>query len=228
MIAFFDFAEDTNLENVQTRINDFFTDPVRIGFDVNYRFGEDSVRLPSQESLDNLLIQAFQQPNVQALLFALRGLPQTNPFSTATDASYTSEDGTVFLEAGISGMGVAAIAAGCLLAASAVALYLTNRAKRNGLQFLDGSESDNEAPKIVPVSVDEDTMSDCTSSVAPPTVSSHRHSPTLKKIDEVDEAAFTSIKAGRRKTRGYGMIPEHQGDEEEAGSFSNNSCVSKR
>ena len=45
----------------------------------------------NKQQLDNLLIQAFQQPNVQALLLALRGIPGSNPFSTAIDASYSSE-----------------------------------------------------------------------------------------------------------------------------------------
>jgi len=219
MIAFFDFSDDTNLENVQTRINDFLNDPIRIGFDVNYRFGGDSTRIPSQQQLDNLLIQAFQQPNVQALLLALRGIPGSNPFSTVVDASYTSEDGTLFLEGGsppVSGAGVAAIAAGCLLAASTAALIATNRAKKNGLPIFGNTNSPGDAPKMVPVSeCEEDTMSECTVSVARPPSPPNRHSPKLKKIDEDQEASFTSLKVGRRLDRGYGVIPEYEQGEEE-------------
>ena len=211
MIRFFDFSDDTNLEGVETRIGQFLEDPVRIGFDVDYEFGEDSTLIPSQEQLDNLLIQAFQLPNAQALLLALRALPSTNPFSSTTDVSYTSEDGTVFLEErNLSGPGIMAIAAACLLTASVAGLLLTNRARRKGVPLLNGSKPDGDAPNkvVVESEADEDTMSECTVSVARPPSPNVRHSQTLNIIDEDREASFSSMKEGRRMARGYGMMAE--------------------
>lgn len=184
---------------------------------MNYQFSDDSTVIPSQQELDNLLIQAFQQPNVQALVFALRGLPSTNPFSTVVDVSYTSEDGTVYLEnRSVSGAGVVAIAAACLLAASAAGLVVTNRARRRGTPLLNGSKSSvGDAPKVVVASDAEDTMSECTASIARPPSPSMRHSqPTLNKIDEENEATFSSMKEGRRLARGYGFITESKDEEE--------------
>lgn len=216
MIAFFDFADETNLVDVETRIDNFLTDPVRIGFDVKYRFGEDSTRVPSQQQLDNLLIQAFQQPNVQALLFALRGLPASNPFSTAVDVSYTSEDGTVFLEerSTMSTAGVIATAAACLLVASVAGLVATNRAKRRRFPLHNGTKSTLDAPQMVVESEgSEETMSECTVSIARPPSPNVRHSPSLKIIDEEKEACFSSMKEGRRVARGYGYVPESKGED---------------
>ena len=216
MIAFFDFADDTVLENVQTRIGEFERDPVRIGFDVDYVFGAESTLVPTQQQIDTLLIQAFQQPNVQALLAALRGIPGTNPFSAVADVSYTTPDGTVFLEGGsMSGAGVAAVAAGCLVVASALALYLTNRAKRRGLPLLHRTDSSSHAPKIIPVAESEDTASECTGSVARSSSTPPSNRTTLKAIDEGNETSFTSLKEGRRIARGYGYMPNFQEEEEE-------------
>jgi hypothetical protein len=212
MIAFFEFSDDTTLENVQTRIGEFEEDPVRIGYDVNFSFGSDSTLVPSQQLLDSLIIQAFQQPNVQALVAALRGIPGNNPFATTSDVSYTTPDGTLFLEgSSMSGAGVAAVAAGCLLLASASALYLTNRARRRGVPLLNRTNSTGEAPKVIPVSESEETMSECTSSIARSSSPSVRPGgQTLKAIDEDSETSFssTSMKEGRRIARGYGFVPE--------------------
>ena len=85
-----------SLDNVQTRINDFVSDPVMVGYEVFFEFGTDSGFIPTQLELDNLIWQAFSQTPVQGLLMSMQGLPPSNPFVNTSGVSYVSEDGTVF------------------------------------------------------------------------------------------------------------------------------------
>jgi hypothetical protein len=233
-IAFFEFSDVSNLDNVQTRINEFLTDPIRIGFDVSYSFSEDSSFIPSQQELDNLLIQAFQLPNVQALQFALRGIPGANPFANTADASYVTEAGEVILEmsaaenlsGGTSGAGKAAIAASGLLIAAVLALFVTQRAKSSSSPFLKTlkpkfttlraklqlpckrkSLPHHDTIKTIPISVHDDTMSECTLSVvSPPSIQLHTLSLGMIEEEEADQSE-SLMKEGRRLARGYGNIP---------------------
>jgi hypothetical protein len=233
-LAFFEFSDVTNLDNVQTRINEFLTDPIRIGIDVNYRFSEDSSFIPSQQDLDNLLIQAFQLPTVQALQLALRGIPGANPFANTADASYVNEAGEVILElsatenlsGGTSGAAKAAIATSGLLIAAVLALFVTQRAKSNSSPFLKtlkpkfttlraklqlpfkrNSLPHHDTIKTIPISVHDDTMSECTSSVvSPPSIQLHNLSLGMIEEEEADQLE-SLMKEGRRLARGYGNIP---------------------
>ena len=94
--TFISVTDGADLEAIQIQSPAYLEDPVRIAFNVRYEFTDDSTSTPSQAQINNLLIQAFQLPSVQALLVEMNGISSSNPFSTVIDASYMSQDGTVF------------------------------------------------------------------------------------------------------------------------------------
>jgi len=81
------FTNITSISIVPTG-NSGTNNPAEIGYNVSVGFSGSII--PSSADLDTLIHTAFSQPSIQALLTSLGALPSSNPFSSTSNASYST------------------------------------------------------------------------------------------------------------------------------------------
>jgi len=81
------FTNITSISIVPTG-NSGTNNPAEIGYNVSVGFSGSII--PSSADLDTLIQTAFSQPSIQALLTSLGALPSSNPFSSTSNASYST------------------------------------------------------------------------------------------------------------------------------------------
>lgn len=88
MTVVFSLTPNFSLESVTCSAVATTTSPAKISFKVTAAFGVKSTYIPSQGNINQLVSVAFSNPQVDTLINELKTLPPSNPFATASSATY--------------------------------------------------------------------------------------------------------------------------------------------